>query len=468
MTLAIAILLKVTATTALALIAARLARRNRAAVRHVLLAAAFAILLALPVASLITPPVHITLPIARRTISGLPVAEPVAMMLAAAAARATEARSASASAAAPSLPTASTMLLIAWLAGTLLLLVRLTVGFRQTLWIRRTALPWRHASLATDRCDLLLHEAVPGPMTCGIARPAIILPVDARSWTRADLSRAIVHEREHVRRGDWLTQAIARCVAACYWFHPLVWIALRQFVLEAERACDDAVLRRADATEYADQLVTLAQRMRRERGAALVAMARHGDLPSRVRALLDRTQRRGPAGVRWITFAAMASALLVATMSAIEIVASQKTDESSQRFEVASIKPCKDGSSANGMRRPDVRIPSPGHIFIDCVTLERLMYYAYAGLGGGRSPLLNTHPLNENVVRGGPGWVRSEQFNIEAKAQRADRGTLIGPMLRALLEERFDVKTHRGTEEAPLYALTVAKGGFKLKPIANE
>jgi beta-lactamase regulating signal transducer with metallopeptidase domain len=43
-----------------------------------------------------------------------------------------------------------------------------------------------------------------------------------------------------------------------YWFHPLVWIAWRRLGLEAEHASDDAVLREADATAYADQLVALA------------------------------------------------------------------------------------------------------------------------------------------------------------------------------------------------------------------
>jgi beta-lactamase regulating signal transducer with metallopeptidase domain len=41
-----------------------------------------------------------------------------------------------------------------------------------------------------------------------------------------------------------------------YWFHPLVWMAWRQLALEAERSCDDAVLRRSEGTVYADQLVT--------------------------------------------------------------------------------------------------------------------------------------------------------------------------------------------------------------------
>ena len=106
---------------------------------------------------------------------------------------------------------------------------------------------------------MLLHEALPGPMTCGVLHPAIVLPPDAQIWDQEDLNRAIVHELEHVRRGDWVSHCLARAVCAVYWFHPLVWIAWRQLALEAERSCDDAVLGRSEATAYADQLVGLAQ-----------------------------------------------------------------------------------------------------------------------------------------------------------------------------------------------------------------
>src|SRR6185436_19249408 len=118
--------------------------------------------------------------------------------------------------------------------------------------VRRSGLSWTqgHAlvsSLASDlgihrAVDVQLHQAVSGPMTSGAFRPTIVLPVDAPTWPIADLSRAIAHELEHVRRADWLTQCLARMICAVYWFHPLVWIAREQLSLEAERACDDAVL----------------------------------------------------------------------------------------------------------------------------------------------------------------------------------------------------------------------------------
>ena len=62
----------------------------------------------------------------------------------------------------------------------------------------------------------------------------------------------------------------------------------------------------------------------------------------------------------------------------------------------------------------------------------------------------------------------SEKYSIDAKADgEPDRKQLMGPMLRALLEERFQLKTHRETEQTAMYALTVAKGGLKVKPMKD-
>jgi len=67
-------------------------------------------------------------------------------------------------------------------------------------------------------------------------------------------------------------------------------------------------------------------------------------------------------------------------------------------------------------------------------------------------------------VRGGPDWVRSALYTIEAVAAgAADAQTMRGPMLRALLERRFGLKVHVETEQFPVPQLTVAPGGHKMK-----
>jgi uncharacterized protein (TIGR03435 family) len=139
------------------------------------------------------------------------------------------------------------------------------------------------------------------------------------------------------------------------------------------------------------------------------------------------------------------------------------------RFEVSSVKPCAEEPNTGNQRRQEWRLISPGHISIDCITLARIIFFAHAGIGSLDDPLLNMHPTDPDIVRGGPGWIRSDRFTIDAKTERpVDRTVMMGPMLRALLEDRFQLKTHRQTDEADLYALTVAKGGLKIKSIGDD
>ncbi|HMD35943.1 MAG TPA: TIGR03435 family protein [Vicinamibacterales bacterium] len=144
----------------------------------------------------------------------------------------------------------------------------------------------------------------------------------------------------------------------------------------------------------------------------------------------------------------------------------------SSTFEVATVKQCKTEPDTGGMRRQEWRSPSPGRIVIECIPLRRIIFFAYAGIGDLDNPLLNTNPNQADLIRGGPGWLETDKWTIEAKAPgdagAPDRTVMMGPMLRALLEERFHLKTHRGTEDAPMFALTVAKGGMTIKPIGPD
>jgi len=336
--LAASIVAKATVTTALGLIGVRLARRSRAAVRHALLAASFGALLVLPIASIVTPPVRIAVPAAaqERFVPAFAAAAgaipSVAPAHAGVGVTSVVPRSAGLS--------LSALLLTGWIAGTALFLLPVVMGLWQVRSLRRSALPWQHGQPVVERLalqagihrrvEVLLHGSLPGPMTCGVVHPAIVLSQDAPTWEGEDLNRAIVHELEHVRRGDWMSHCLARAVRAVYWFHPLVWIAWRQLALEAERSCDDAVLGRSEATAYADQLVGLARRLSSAAKAPaakspLLAMANRADLATRVGAVLDSQQRRGRAGTLPVALASAAAAVLVLTMSPLRVVAAQQS-----------------------------------------------------------------------------------------------------------------------------------------------
>ena len=195
--------------------------------------------------------------------------------------------------------------------------------------------------------ELLEHEAVPGPMTFGISRPVIVLPLDAREWSEAELRRALMHEIEHIQRGDWLMQIVARTVAAFYWFHPLVWMAWRRLCLEAERSCDDAVVISEERTDYAEQLVTLAQRMSATPAQPMLGMANRSDLSTRVTAVLDDRLRRGRAGFMLAAGTVAAAALVVVTVAPVRaVVAATIARGSSPRRGSVARKRARRGSAS--------------------------------------------------------------------------------------------------------------------------
>ena len=79
------------------------------------------------------------------------------------------------------------------------------------------------------------------------------------------------------------------------------------------------------------------------------------------------------------------------------------------------------------------------------------------------------NPMPPSPIEGGPAWMSSERYMIEAGVESAQsQGTMIGPMLRALLENRFQLKIRRETREIPVYELVVAPGGPKLTPFQGK
>ena len=114
-------------------------------------------------------------------------------------------------------------------------------------------------------------------------------------------------------------------------------------------------------------------------------------------------------------------------------------------FEVASIKPD----------------PNPTGRFIRMQTATQFTVHNHTV----RTLLAAAYNLSENEILGGPPLVDSDHWAIVATAP-APRPTLEQQMamLRQLLADRFHVRFHREPKEMSIFALTVAKGGPKLKP----
>ncbi|HZL56060.1 MAG TPA: TIGR03435 family protein [Bryobacteraceae bacterium] len=137
-----------------------------------------------------------------------------------------------------------------------------------------------------------------------------------------------------------------------------------------------------------------------------------------------------------------------------------QTPAARPQFEVASVKPnnsgCPNGRGGGGP-------PSPGRLTVNCIAVRDLIQAAYGTFANGSdrgSTLIQ--------VLGAPAWVDSDPFDITAKADNATVELMYGPMLQMLLEDRFRLKIHHATRELPVYSLTLAKGGLKMRSTKPE
>jgi uncharacterized protein (TIGR03435 family) len=120
-------------------------------------------------------------------------------------------------------------------------------------------------------------------------------------------------------------------------------------------------------------------------------------------------------------------------------------------FEVATVKPVDPDAQSGRM----FRMEGTSRWVATNFTLKNLLALAY--------------DLNPKTISGGPGWMESQKFDIEAKTPGDVAPTRLEQMrmLRALLVERFGLKFHRVDKEFAIYELSVVKGGPKLKAAAK-
>jgi uncharacterized protein (TIGR03435 family) len=132
------------------------------------------------------------------------------------------------------------------------------------------------------------------------------------------------------------------------------------------------------------------------------------------------------------------------------------------RFDVVSIKPLDPLSTNTHIAN------TPGGPFEAAgITLQSLITQAY--------------DIPAFQLVGSSGWMQTDRYEIRAKNEKPgpseadlakmtdeDRRALHEQSLarlRSLLADRYQLKIHRETKEMPVYVLTVAKGGSKLKTL---
>ncbi|MCW3059518.1 MAG: peptidase BlaR1 [Capsulimonas sp.] len=344
--LLIDLLLKSAIVLAIAFAVALCLTRASAAVRHLVWASAFAVLVIMPIFTVMLPPKEVEgwPQTAAVALPAAPISSPDPM---------TFAPTVSGSAAEPapgiSLPggapvmgipapavrpapsysnrvyskgvSLSAVLASLWLAGVLLGMIRLMRGLfelrkfaRYSREITDPDIDAQARAMGRRPVIVLRGGAVTlglSPMTWGVFRPIVLLPLGADNWTDERRRSVLAHEFAHVARCDWLVQTAATCVAVLYWPNPLVWWALRSLTHQSERACDDRVLVSGVApAQYAGDLLEIIRSLRGRQTPGAVPMARPKRIENRVQSILKNGVNRTP------TSAHIAATILIVSLTA--------------------------------------------------------------------------------------------------------------------------------------------------------
>ncbi len=311
--------------------------------------------------------------------------------------------------------------------------------------------------------EMRLSEASLEPGIFGIARPVLLWPEGISEHLEdSHLEAILAHELWHARHRDNLAAVIHMVVEAIFWFHPLVWWLGTRLVEERERACDEEVLELGSERQvYAESILKTCE-FCLESPLRCVSGVTGADLKKRILLIMTHSVARrldfrrklllGATGLAAVVVPVVFG-LLQATQTKNE-AQTQSTNVSVPVFDVAAIKPNK---SANNMVR---LMFSPNGFDGTNVTLQMLVRVAY--------------DVEDNQISGGPAWLNSDHYDINAKMDSAtadalhklseDQGKLERQrMLQALLADRFKLTVQHETKELSMYALVVAKSGPKLQ-----
>src|SRR5947207_3471961 len=217
----------------------------------------------------------------------------------------------------PALP----WIVVGWLAGVVILSIRLASGWLVTRRLSsvgtqpvppacREALARLVVRLRVTRPVRVLESAVVQvPAVIGWLRPVVLLPASALTGlTPLPLDAWLAHELAHVRRYDYLVNLLQSAIETLLFYHPAVWWVSRRVRDEREHCCDDlAVAVCGDAHFYATALVGMERLRGTPPAFALAATGPAGALMGRIRRLVAPVQveifPRWMAGVIAVTIA---------------------------------------------------------------------------------------------------------------------------------------------------------------------
>lgn len=201
----------------------------------------------------------------------------------------------------------------------------------------------------TRKVVVRVTEDVVMPFTARLIRPVIWMPQALLSrLPHEQIVALFAHELAHIRRLDWLWNALQCVVEALLFFHPAMWWLSRRIREEREHACDDrAVTAHTDAIALAEALTELAHD--RQTSARLILAANGSPLMNRITRLLSGA----PTPARSWAPVGLISILTASAVLAAQLAPGQHTGASA-RTELARAQKAEQAARAREQTARDV------------------------------------------------------------------------------------------------------------------
>ena len=369
---------------------------------------------------------------------------------------------------------------IAWLLGVACLSTRTIGGWRLIHRLRRSVLLKAPETVyancvclcerlgITRQVSLYISHHIQGPLTIGIVRPLVIVPVSAlMALSPEQLEAVLAHELAHVHRADYFWNLIQTMVETLLFFHPAVWWLGRRLRQQRELCCDDvAVQSCADPLVYATALLRLEER-RSQRLSLAMALDGHrpwSGLSLRIARILGETNgEKGPRELVPIPLAAICAVFLLVLLPMPHLFAGLRKNLQSQAAPPAVSAPPAFPSAPTAMNLPAPVVSNVVHASSQVALLPA------AGSDGAAVIATETNQGSGRGVGEGAGHGSGEDAEQaaggDASAHKAD---YIDGMRAAGYDVDIDKYIAMKVQGiTPEYAQAMAKAGYG-KPSADD
>lgn len=179
--------------------------------------------------------------------------------------------------------------------------------------ITRASLPLQNRQIRQlfDSCrhELGIKKNIPvyssaylnSPIAAGFIKPVIIIPIHMLSeFTEKEIRYIFLHELSHIKHGDLFINRLIALAQILYWYHPAVWLGLKEMRKDQEVACDLSVLSRLEENSYLDYgrtLIRFAENMSRRLSPAVQIAGSEKEIHRRI--LCIAAYRKESGWVRW-------------------------------------------------------------------------------------------------------------------------------------------------------------------------